>query len=587
MKRRPITQHFLISRERPVTDVALRFKRHKTWLDLNWPEYYRRAEAVALGLAALGIKNGDRVAVLSNTRWEWAALDFGIMGLGAVTIPIYQSNRADETEFILKNATPRVLFVEDMVQLHKWESIAKRSAGSVEHVVCIQPDEDFHPSPTVHGWDDFLNKGIAEYAKQPDFFEKQIGKTKLENLATVVYTSGTTGDPKGVMLTHEQILSEMEGLLKAYPISSQDSTLSFLPYAHVLGRAEIWLHAYVGFTLNFAESVDKMKNGLRETKPTVIIGVPRIFEKIFAGILTELQSNPIRKNAFHWLEGDTASLLSGLMQWPRQIMMDLLIYSRLREGLGGRLRFSVSGGAPLEPRIAEFFRKAGILVLEGYGLTETTAAVTVNTPDDFEFGTVGRPLSGVDIKMASDGEILVKGGMIFTGYYGEPAATEAAFENGYFRTGDIGEWTKEGLLRITDRKKDLIKTAGGKYVAPQKIESLFKLDPLISHALIHGDRKKYIVALITLNEPFVKRLAVEQKWKYRDFKSQAQSREIQDRVRKIVAQINSQLSSFETVKNFAILNEDFTIENGELTPSLKVKRRVLDERYKDLIESLY
>lgn len=575
-ERKPITQHLLDGRQRPEKWVAVRFKRHRQWLELNWQDYYRSCEACGLGFAALGIEKGDRVAIISNTRWEWGALDFGILGIGAVTIPVYQSNRSEEIEFILQNSEPRVVVVEDMAQLKKWEHIAKR-CKSVEHVICIQPGDELPPS--VMGWDDFLNRGVSQFASQPEYFAERTAQNSLSDLATVVYTSGTTGEPKGAMITHEQILSEVEDLVKAYPISPLDSTLCFLPFAHVLGRAELWLHTYLGFTLNYAESIEKLRVNLKEVRPTVIIGVPRIFEKIYAGLLTQIEGQPWRKKMFDFLNGAN--------DFARATVADWLIYSKLREGLGGRLRFVVSGGAALEPKLANFFQKAGLLILEGYGLTETTAAVIVNTPGAYQFGTVGKPLPDVEVKLATDGEILIKSHKVMTGYYKDPDSTAMVLKDGYFHTGDVGEFTEQGFLRITDRKKDLIKTAGGKYVAPQKLEGLLKTSPLISNVLIHGDKRKYVVALVTLNEPFVKAMARDQGWTFRDFKALSQLPELRENVRKAVAQVNTELASFETIKNFAILPDDFTIEKGELTPSLKVKRKVCDERFKEVIETLY
>jgi long-chain acyl-CoA synthetase len=575
-KRIPITHHLLASLDRPSDWVAIRFKRHRDWLSLTWKEYYRSCEAAGLGLATLGVKRGDRVAIVANTRWEWAVLDFGILGLGAVTIPVYQSNRAEEIEYVLQNSEPKVLIVEDPAQLRKWETIAKK-CPSVEHVVCIQPGSELPKG--VLSWDELLDRGVAKSSETPGYFRKEIEKTTLKETATIVYTSGTTGEPKGAVLTHDQALSEVEDVTRAFPISPLDSTLTFLPYAHVLGRVELWLNTYAGFTMNFAESIDRLKSNLAQTKPTVMIGVPRIFEKIYAGLLTQIEGHPIRKHIFDFLSGNR--------NWWTNFAADKLIYAKLREGLGGRLRFVVSGGAPLEPKLADFFNRAGILILEGYGLTETTAAVTANTPMFYKFGTVGKPLADVDIKLASDGEILIKSKKVMTEYYKDVNATDHAFKDGYFLTGDIGEFTSDGYLRITDRKKDLIKTAGGKYVAPQRLEGLLKMSPLLSHVLIHGDRKKYIVALVTLNENFVKTQAKEHGWSYRDYRALTQLPEVHELVRKEIAHANTHLASFETIKNFAVIPEDFTVERGELTPSLKVKRRVLDEKYKETIEELY
>jgi long-chain acyl-CoA synthetase len=575
-KRKPITQHLLAANGRPKSWIAARFKRHKDWLQLGWQDYYQSCEAAGLGLAELGVQRGDRVAILSNSRWEWATLDFGILGLGAITIPIYQSNKADEIEFVLQNSQPRVLVVEDQSQLRKWEHIAKR-CKSVEQVVCIQSEIDLPAG--VLSWDDLLNKGVARRARDPKEFERSIEETKLEDTATVVYTSGTTGTPKGAVLTHDQILSEVEDVNRAFPISPLDSTLSFLPYAHVLGRIDPWLSVYAGYTICFAESIDRLKKNLSEVRPTVIIGVPRIFEKIYAGLLTQIEGHPVRKRLF--------GTLSTNRTWPGRFLADKLIYAQLRAGLGGRLRFVVSGGAPLEPKLAEFFNRAGILLLEGYGLTETTAAITANTPGHCQFGTVGRPLADVKIKIADDGEILVKSKKVFQKYHEDPASSAEVFKDGYFCTGDVGEFTEGGYLRITDRKKDLIKTAGGKYVAPQRLEGLLKMSPLISHVLIHGDRRKYVVALLTLNEPYIKQLARDKGWSYRDHRALTQMPEVYELVRKHVAETNAQLASYEAIKTFAILPEDFTLEKGELTPSLKVKRKALDEKYRETIDSLY
>lgn len=575
-KAKTITQHLLESRQRPNKWVALRFKRHKKWIEHSWADYYRSCEAAGLGIAALGVQKGDRVAIVSNTRWEWGALDFGIMGIGAITVPIYQTNRAEEIEFILQNCEAKVVVLEDASQLRKWESISKR-CKSIAHVICIQPPSDV--SAHILSWDDLLERGVQEFASKEDHYARRIEQNSLKDLASIIYTSGTTGTPKGAMITHAQIVSEVEDLVKAFPISPLDSTLCFLPFAHVLGRAELWLHTYLGFTLSYAESIDRLKSNLVEVKPTVIIGVPRIFEKIHAGLLTQIEGQPLVKRVFGWL--------SGKEDFLRSTAADIFIYSKLREGLGGRLRFVVSGGAALVPKLAHFFQKAGLLILEGYGLTETTAAVVVNTPSQYQFGTVGKPLADVDIRLAPDGEILIKSKKVMIGYYKDDAATAEVLKDGYFYTGDVGEFTDKGYLRITDRKKDLIKTSGGKYVAPQKLEGLLKNHPLISHALIHGDRRKFVVALITLNESHAKAMAREKGWTFRDFKALSQLPEMREVVRKIIAKVNAELASFETIKNFAILPEDFTVERGELTPSLKIKRKVCDERFKDVLDQLY
>ena len=538
----PITHHLLAAYRHRGSRPALRFKRHNAWLELDWTEYYRRVEAFGMGLAALGVKHGDRVCILSGTRFEWAALDFAIMSLGAVTVPIYQSHRAAEVGAILAHAEPRVLIVEDESQLAKWDAVAKR-APSVEAVICL--DGGANLDDDVLDGDDLANCGLEMFGNAPDHLIERTAATTLDDVATIVYTSGTTGEPKGVVLTHRQIMSEVEDLMRAFPISAADSTLSFLPYAHVLGRIEPWLHVYVGFTLNFAEGLDRLRPNLIETKPTVIIGVPRIFEKIYEALLARVNADRVARRAFAWARRPGSA--------TRAAVADVLIYRALRRALGGRLRFVVSGGAPLEPRLADFFRDAGILILEGYGLTETTGAIVVNTPGACAFGTVGRPLGDVEVKIADDGEILFRSEKIFREYFRDEEATRAAFDGEFFRTGDVGEFTAQGFLKLTDRKKDLIKTAGGKFVAPQKLEGLLKRDPLVSNVLIHGDRRKYVVALITLTEAALLELAQAKQWSYRDYRALTQVAEVTARVAEVVTKANAELDGFETIKNFAIL----------------------------------
>ena len=403
---------------------------------MSWTEYYRRVEALGAGLAALGVTRGDRVAILSGPRFEWAALDLAIMSLGAVTVPIYQSHGATEIARIIDHAEPKVLVVEDDAQLTKWTSLA-RPARSVEAVVCLEPGPGMN-ADTFDG-DDLLNCGLELLKNKPDHLRAEIARVAPDDVATIVYTSGTTGEPKGVVLTHAQVMSEVEDLMRAFPISAADSTLSFLPYAHVLGRIEPWLHVYVGFTLCFAESIERVRDNLVETRPTVIIGVPRIFEKIHEALMARINAEPLGRRAFGWLSRPGSA--------ARHLIADQLVYKRLRAALGGRLRFVVSGGAPLDPRLAQFFHRAGILILEGYGLTETTGAITANTPGAFEFGTVGRPLDDVRLKIADDGEILVSSAKVFREYYKDPAASADARVDGFFATGDVGELTADGFLK--------------------------------------------------------------------------------------------------------------------------------------------
>lgn len=569
-----IVHAFALAQSRPTHRPALSFKSKSQWESWTWQEYYEAVKTVAESLRALGIGKNDRVAVLANTRLEWAILDFAIMSLGAATVPIYQNTREEDVWFILKNSESKILFVEDRRQEEKWMRIAPQVAN-IQKVVVIDGTPAQENSLS---WSQFLKLGEQNPSKEN--FNDMCRAVERSDLATLIYTSGTTGQPKAVILTHEQIMSEVEDVVEGIDINPMDTSLSFLPYSHVLGRVELWIHTYVGFTMAFAESIERIRLNLKEIRPTVMIGVPRIFEKIYAGILSQVQSHSIGQKLFQFSK--TLNRIPG-----GRFFADRLIYANVREQLGGRLRFAVCGGAPLPKEIAEFFYEIGILLLEGYGLTETTAAVAVNTPKYFEFGTVGKPLKDVEIRFAEDGEILVKSKKVMKGYYKDDESNKMAFVDDFFATGDIGELTKDGFLKITDRKKDLIKTSGGKFVAPQKIENLLKLHPLISNVLVHGDQKKYVVVLLTLN-PFEAHKFLDPMIRAKtESEDISKSLAIQTQVRKILSSVNQQLASHESIKNFALLPKEFTVESGELTPSLKVRRKFCDEKYKDVIEKLY
>ncbi len=549
---------------------------------MTWQEYFHLVESLLQGLLSYGIQAGDPVAIFSNTRFEWAAADIAVLGLGGITIPIYQSHTGDELKHTINHSSAKLLIVENPSMLKKWLQIQSTSP-TVTTVVLIDGDlksiDSLPSSVQFKTWDQWLQDGRKHKELNRVDGAELMQKVTLDQIATIVYTSGTSGQPKGVVLTHRQIIAEVEDLMNRLPISPLDSTLSFLPYAHVLGRVEHWLHVRLGFTLNFAESIERLQSNLKEVKPTVIIGVPRIFEKIYASLVTQVEGHYWRKKIFEWSQNGS----SFFGKWTAELTLNRL----LREGLGGQLRFFVSGGAPLEPKLGAFFKGVGLTILEGYGLTETTAAIAVGTPNDNRIGTVGKPLPSIEIKIADDGEILVRGPQVMREYYKDLEATQEVIKDGYFATGDIGEFTSDGYLRITDRKKDLIKTSGGKYVAPQKLEGLLKLNPLVSNVLVHGDKRKYIVALVTLNSEYLKKLAHDRKMQFSDYRGLTQTKEVRQMLQNHIKSTNAQLASFESIKNFAILDHDFSIESGELTPSLKVRRKVCDERYKDTIDSLY
>lgn len=578
-------------RNRNPNNVAVKFKINGNWISKTWLEYYKDVESMGCALLALGVQPGDRVAIMANTRYEWAVMDLAILGIKAATVPIYQNNTAEDVEYILNNCQARILVCETRGGLKTFEAV-KSQCPSVEKVIVF---EDNTPNPEVLTWKKVHQLGQDYLIKHPEQFKHLCASLQQEDTATLIYTSGTTGKPKGVLLTHLQAFSEVSEAFPFCGASQQDTSLSFLPYAHILGRVEHWGHLYIGFTLAYAESLEKIRNNLTEIKPTIMVSVPRIFEKIYGAIWAQIQTQPLKLKLFEWALSVGKKV--GEYKMSGQILpLDLLaqyelarrlVLSKITEAFGGRLRFAISGGAPISKDIALFFHSAGVLILEGYGLTETTAAITVNTPFNYRFGSVGRPIGDVKIKIAEDGEILIKSAKVMKEYYNNPEATKEAFTDGWFHTGDIGELLPGGDLKITDRKKDLIKTAGGKYVAPQHLDGLLKLSPYIAHVHIHGDQRKYIIALLTLDRPSVENLAKEKNIAFTDWNSLVRTPFVQDIARKAVADANSQLASYESIKKYLVLPNEFTIEGGELTPSLKVKRKVLDQKFKEQIDSLF
>ena len=567
-------------------------KRGGRWNELDWATYRSLVQLIAAGLQTLGVRKGDRIAILSNTRLEWAATDLAILGLGAITVPIYQNSTPEDLAFILENSKTKILICESPEQFRKLSKILK-PLSRIEKVICFENETT--PPDGYTSLEDIQKAGEVALKHSPTLYELALREVTLSDTATIIYTSGTTGRPRGVVITHAQALSEVADAFPLLGLTVRDRSLCFLPFAHILGRIEIWGHGFTGYTMAFAESVDRLKENLVEVKPTIMMSVPRVFEKIYNGILAQAEASPLKSKVFHWAIG-VGREMSRYKVEKQPVPIDLairyrlakkLVFDSISDRLGGRLRFSVSGGAPLSRAIAEFFHAAGILILEGYGLTETTAAIAVNTPFDYRFGTVGKGIGDVRFKIAEDGEILIQSKKVMKEYLDDPEGTALAIVDGWYHTGDIGELSPEGYLRITDRKKDLIKTAGGKYVAPQKIEGLLKVSRFISQVHIHGDQKKYIVALLTLNMDSVRTWADENGISTKSRDDLATNPKVRELIKAAVAETNSHLASFETIKNFGILPRDFTVESGELTPSLKVKRKVVDENYKSLIDSLY
>jgi long-chain acyl-CoA synthetase len=582
--------------EKSAGSPAQKFKQQGTWKTLTWREVGDTVRELTAALVTLGRGPGDAVGILSTSRAEWVQADFAIFSAGGVTIPIYPTYPPDLIEYIVNDAGVKTLIVEDPTQLAKVLEVGKSMPG-LEHIVIMQGYEGREPSPRTFTWEGLQRLGREKADSLKAELAKRVDGIKRDDVATIVYTSGTTGPPKGVVQTHGNHLSALESAAQTTSIKEGEVHLLFLPLAHSFARLESFIGVHRGLCTAFAESIDKLRENLPETQPHFICSVPRVFEKVYAGAMARAEGgSPVKRKIFNWAVG-VGKDVSRLKQANRPVpaglafqykLAEKLVFSKMQAALGGRLRFAVSGGAPLAREIAEFFHAAGILILEGYGLTETCPVLTNNREDAYKFGSVGKAMPGVDVKIAADGEILGRGGNIAKGYFKKPEATREVFlEDGWFATGDIGRFDDDGFLFITDRKKDLIVTAGGMNIAPQNIENLLKGDPFISQVMVHGDRRPYPVALITLNPEELAKFAREQGIMAGDPSVLAKHPKVVERVQRTVDQKNSELQSYAKIKKFVILPEDFTVENGALTPTLKVKRKVITERHRPALDALY
>src|SRR5436309_3943164 len=583
--------------ERSGDRPAQQFKHGADWKTITWREVGDVVREVALGLLALGRGKGDAVALLSASRAEWVQSDFAIFSAGCVTVPVYPTYPPDLIAYVVNDSGARTIIVEDPVQLAKVLE-ARDRMPALEQIVVITGYDAAQPPKMVMTWETLRRLGRDSVNAHQRTLAERVASTSSTDLATIVYTSGTTGPPKGVMQTHGNHVAAVNASKQATPVEEGWVHLLFLPLAHSFARLESFLGVAHGLTTAFAENLDKVGENLKETRPHFICSVPRVFEKVYAKILAGVEAgSPVKQKLFRWALG-VGREVSRYQQrgQPAPAGLELrrriahaLVFSKLHAALGGRLQWAVSGGAPLARDIAEFFHAAGILLLEGYGLTETCPVLTFNRPGRFKFGSVGQALPGVELKIAPDGEILARGGNVATrGYFKQPEASREVFEpEGWFHTGDIGRIDDDGFLFITDRKKDLIVTAGGMNIAPQNIENLLKADPFISQVMIYGDRRPYPVALITLNPDELKKFAQEQGIIASDPAVLVKHPKVVERVERTVEEKNSKLQSYAKIKKFRVLPDDFTQDGGELTPTLKVKRKVVIQKYSRELEDLY
>jgi long-chain acyl-CoA synthetase len=585
--------------ERSGDRPAQQFKHGAGWTTLTWREVGETVRELALGLLALGRAKGDSVALLSSSRAEWVQADFAIFTAGCVTVPVYPSYPPDLIAYIVNDSGARTIIVEDPAQLAKVLQ-AREKTPNLEHIIVISDYDAPQPPKMVMTWESLrrLGRENAGTGALGSLLAERVASTRPTDLATIVYTSGTTGPPKGVMQTHGNHIAAVTASKQATPVEEGWVHLLFLPLAHSFARLESFLGVAHGLTTAFAENLDKVGENLRETRPHFICSVPRVFEKVYGRILAGVEAgSPAKKKIFNWAVSvgrdvsrhqQRGQPVPTTLELKRKIAHKL-VFSKLHAALGGRLRWAVSGGAPLSRDIAEFFHAAGILLLEGYGLTETCPVLTFNRPDRYKFGSVGQTLPGVQVQIAADGEILARGPNIATlGYFKQPEATHEVFgADGWFHTGDIGTIDGDGFLFITDRKKDLIVTAGGMNIAPQNIENLLKADPFISQVMVYGDRRPYPVALITVNSDELSKFAREQGILTSEAAAIVKHPKVVERVGRTVEEKNTQLQSYARIKRFTVLPTDFTLDGGELTPTLKVKRKVVSQKYQDAIEELY
>lgn len=587
-------------KESPGRSAVLK-KEDGAYRSIDWRENGSTVERLSAALLAKGIGKGETVAIASASCAEWTWSDLAILSLAAVTVPIYPSLNAQEAAYVLEHSGARAAFLENARQIKKLAGLPQLPA-KLSFVVLLQGEYTDEFSIPVYSWSEFLKEGELKLAKEPACVQEARKAVLPENLATVVYTSGTTGVPKGVMLKHSNIYYVCRTLSTSVGFHPDDLALSFLPLSHIFERVGgQFLAIYEGIPLAFAESMDSVAENIGEVKPTIMNAVPRFYEKAYNRIQSQIRKMPTPQQYFaRWalslgrraLKAEEESS-NGKRELVRQIyrtelrVADRFVFRKIRARFGGRLRFLVSGAAPLSGEVHQFFESIGIPILEGYGLTETCAPIACNRPTNNRRGTVGKPLPGLEVKIAEDGEILVRGPSVFSGYYKNEEATRAAIVDGWFLTGDIGEIDKDGYLRIKDRKKDIIITAGGKHVAPQVLENLLAGQGLVSRVLVYGDRRKYIVALITLNPDELKSFASQNNISYSSLEELAEHPKVIESVQNQVNEANARLASFEQIKRFLILDKDFSIETNELTPTLKIKRKFVTEKFKDLLDTLY
>jgi long-chain acyl-CoA synthetase len=580
--------------------VSLRYKKLGIWHDVSWKEYSQRVREVCMALLALGLKPGECVSVIGENSPEWVYIDLGTMHAGGTTVGVYATNSWEQCQYVVDHSESRFYFVENEEQLDKVLRFRANVPQLEKIIVWDLKGLKHFKDPMVTSFDEFLALGKELDRKEPDLFEKRWRAVKSDDLARLIYTSGTTGPPKGAMLTHTNITWMARAMAEGNPIEAQDEFLSFLPLCHIFEQLfTIFMNIKYGAIVNFIENTDTVTDNMREVSPTVAYGVPRVWEKYFSGIMIMMSDATwLKKLLFQAslkIGKKYAALTTSHQPVPRWLRLAYSVahfatFRKLKERLGfDRVRLAFSGAAPISPDVLRFFQAIGIPLREGYGMTEGTGVTCANQGERVKIGTVGQALPGVEVKLAGDGEICFRGGNVFKGYFRNPQATAEVLEpDGWMHSGDVGVLDAEGFLKITDRKKDLIITAGGKNIAPQNIENQLKFSPYINDAVVIGDRRKYLVAIIVIDEDNVVKYAQDNKIQYTTYATLTQHPEINKLIQKEVDAVNKTLANLETVKKFTILSKKLFVEDGEVTPTtMKVKRKYINEAFKDVIEGMY
>lgn len=580
--------------------VAMRHKDFGLWREISWNEYYRQATYITHALMALGIKAGDFVGIIGENCPEWLYMDMGIQMAGARTVGIYTTSAWPQVQYILQHSGCRILFAEDEEQVDKWLAM-RADLPDLEYVIYWEKKGlERLSDPQLLFYDDVVERGRKSFEADPDLHLPRVEAVDPEDIAILVYTSGTTGKPKGAELTSRNILWTAENVREYNEglINERDQTMSFLPLCHIFERMfGLYIPLVMGYVINFAEGLDTLAQNLREIRPTVGYAVPRVWEKFQSTMLIRMGDAPwLNRKLFalavrvagQYTEKNLAGeKVSYGLKLARFIAYWTILYP-LKYMVGmDRMRIALSGAAPISPKVMQFYHMLGITMFEGYGMTETSALICVSKPTEYRLGTVGKPIEGAEVKIAEDGEILVRHPGVIAGYYQYPEATARALQEGWLHTGDVGAFDEDGFLRILDRKKDLIITAGGKNIAPQKIESKLKVSPYINDAIVIGDRRKYVSAIIVLDEDNINKYARDHKIQYTAYSELAAHPDIRRLIDGEVQSVNRELARVETIRKFTILDKRLYVEDGEVTPTMKVKRKFINEQYQDLIEAMY